>query len=79
MVLSIGNFPKVKMFAQRKLGKVATARGYDARVCQNRQPVLFHSHPGQVYGVGSPHTIVISQSVLWSGKVDSSLGLPSMV
>ena len=24
------------------------ARGYDARVCQNRQPVLSHSHPGQV-------------------------------
>ena len=28
-------------------GKVATARGYDARACQNRQPVLFHRHPGQ--------------------------------
>ena len=26
---------------------MATARGYDARACQNRQPVLFHSHPGQ--------------------------------
>ena len=23
-----------------------TARGYDARACQNRQPVLFHRHPG---------------------------------
>ena len=26
---------------------MATARGYDARACQNRQPVLFHRHPGQ--------------------------------
>ena len=23
------------------------ARGYDARACQNRQPVQFHGHPGQ--------------------------------
>ena len=28
-------------------GKVATARGYDARACQNRQRVLFHSYPVQ--------------------------------
>ena len=28
---------------------MATARGYDARPCQNRQPVIFHSHPGQIF------------------------------
>ena len=27
-------------------------RPYDARQCQNRQPVLFHSHPGQGGGEG---------------------------
>ena len=30
---------------------MATARGYDARACQNRQPVLFHRHPGQTLRV----------------------------
>ena len=24
---------------------------HHARACQNRQPVLFHRHPGQTYGV----------------------------
>ena len=31
---------------------MAKARGYDARACQNRQPVLFHRHPGQGGGGG---------------------------
>ena len=43
--LTIFDIPEHHIFLLK--GKVATARGYDDHVCQNCQPVLFHSHPGQ--------------------------------
>ena len=50
---------------------------YDARACQNRQPVLFHRHPGQ--GLGLDHTLYdygpAPIKIVWLAIVESNHGL----
>ena len=43
---------------------MATARGYDARACQNRQPVLFHRHPGQTYSKAWIRKLEVAQNTV---------------